>query len=90
MSLFLIFCVLAAAGWLLLSLTNRDSSDRPDASVAAYSRAMEALSPQHEHRSAARQPVRPGPAGRPARPRQRTAPAGPRRSAPVARSSTRR
>jgi hypothetical protein len=91
MSIFLILCVLAAAGWLLLSVSNRDSADRPDASVAAYSRAMAALSPESDAPLSPRQPVRRAPA-RATRPRQRPrhAAAGRRPHPAAARTATRR
>jgi hypothetical protein len=89
MSIFLIFCVLAAAGWLVLSVTNRDSSDRPDASVAAYSRAMAALTPQPDAQLSPRRPARRAPA-RATRSRPRTGPPAHRRSVSATRTTTRR
>jgi hypothetical protein len=56
MSTILVFCVIASAAWLVMSLISRSSSSGPKDSVEDFSRALSALSPQDP---AARRPARP-------------------------------
>lgn len=75
MSTILVFCVLATAGWLVLSLLGRVSDAGPKDSVDDFSRALSALAsdpgarPPGSPRPRSRRPAsRPG---RPRRPRTR-------------------
>jgi hypothetical protein len=56
MSTILVFCVIATAAWLVMSLIGRSSSSGPKDSVEDFSRALSALSPTDP---SARRPARP-------------------------------